>query len=141
MEKPITEIISLKKVIVALVALLLIEDHLVRCSFIHAAEPSLWMSDGDSSSSEVKVSVKSDGCSGSMGEGCVWEAEMEMDSEINRRVLMAQKRYISYGSLQKDQVPCSTPGAPYYNCRSHGRGVGYSRGCEVITGCGRDTHF
>ncbi|KAG9446040.1 hypothetical protein H6P81_012168 [Aristolochia fimbriata] len=123
MEKPI---FSMKPAIIALVALLLFQNHPVFCSPTHVAEPRSWMSSGG-------VEVSRRGCL--MGEGCVWEAEMEMemDSEINRRVLMAQKRYISYGSLERDKVPCSTPGAPYYNCHGHAGRVGYNRGCEVIT--------
>ena len=58
----------------------------------------------------------------------------EMDSEINRRVLTMQKRYISYETLRRDMIPCGRAGAPYYNCHV-GPANPYSRGCEVITGC------
>ena len=61
-------------------------------------------------------------------------SELEMDSEINRRVLAMQKRYISYETLKRDMVPCARAGAPYYNCHV-GPANPYSRGCEVISGC------
>ncbi|RVX21810.1 Protein RALF-like 33 [Vitis vinifera] len=54
-------------------------------------------------------------CQGSIAE-CLAGEEFEMDSEINRRIL-ASKRYISYGALSRNSVPCSRRGASYYNCR------------------------
>ncbi|PON95480.1 Rapid alkalinization factor [Trema orientale] len=66
-------------------------------------------------------------------------SELEMDSEINRRVLAMQKRYISYETLKRDMVPCARAGAPYYNCHV-GPANPYSRGCEVITGCRGTIH-
>ncbi|KAI3926131.1 hypothetical protein MKW98_028267 [Papaver atlanticum] len=77
---------------------------------------------------------------------CFWESgyegkrnieeseEMEMDSEISRRVLMMQKKFISYETLKKDVIPCAQPGASYYNCHGHEANP-YNRGCEVTTGC------
>ncbi|XP_047313454.1 protein RALF-like 24 [Impatiens glandulifera] len=73
-------------------------------------------------------------CKGKMGE-CSTEMEEGMDSESNRRMLVMQKNYISYGTLKRDMVPCSTPGSSYYNCRAQANP--YNRGCEVITGCAR----
>lgn len=73
-------------------------------------------------------------CGGNMGQ-CL---NPEMDSDINRRVLVVQKRYISYETLKKDIVPCLKPGASYYNCRAAGEANPYHRGCEAITGCARD---
>ncbi|KAM5569639.1 protein RALF-like 24 [Rosa sericea] len=67
-----------------------------------------------------------------------WITEPEMDSEISRRVLAMQKRYISYETLRRDLVPCARPGASYYNCHAVVANP-YNRGCEVITGC-RGTH-
>ncbi|KAI3697069.1 hypothetical protein L6452_29804 [Arctium lappa] len=61
-----------------------------------------------------------------------------MDSEINRRVLLMGKRYISYDTLKRDLVPCGTPGASYYNCKGKGVANPYNRGCEIITRCARD---
>ncbi|CAL5394990.1 unnamed protein product [Camellia sinensis] len=76
-------------------------------------------------------------CAGKIGDCAVEEAEEEfqMDSESNRRVLLIQKRYISYETLKRDSVPCTKPGASYYNCK--GEANPYHRGCEVITGCAR----
>ncbi|XP_059632122.1 protein RALF-like 24 [Cornus florida] len=83
-------------------------------------------------------------CAGKMGKCAGMEAaaegemEVEMDSESNRRVLVMQKKYISYDTLKKDMVPCDRPGASYYNCRATGQANPYHRGCEVITGCARN---
>ncbi|KAF5815446.1 putative rapid ALkalinization Factor [Helianthus annuus] len=82
------------------------------------------------------------GCRGSMAE-CLAEGgdldiddmELSMDSEINRRILATNRRYISYGALSKNNVPCSRRGASYYNCRSGGQANPYSRGCSAITRC------
>lgn len=60
--------------------------------------------------------------------------EFEMDSEINRRIL-ATTRYISYGALRSNTVPCSRRGASYYNCRPGAQANPYSRGCSAITRC------
>ncbi|XWS35189.1 hypothetical protein CRYUN_Cryun21dG0104700 [Craigia yunnanensis] len=62
--------------------------------------------------------------------------EQEMESESNRRVLVMQRRYISYETLRRDMVPCSKPGASYYDCNA-GQANPYNRGCEVITRCAR----
>ncbi|XVF84567.1 hypothetical protein PTKIN_Ptkin17bG0047300 [Pterospermum kingtungense] len=62
--------------------------------------------------------------------------DQEMESESNRRVLMMQRRYISYETLRRDMVPCSKPGASYYDCNA-GQAHPYNRGCEVITRCAR----
>ncbi|XP_022946007.1 protein RALF-like 24 [Cucurbita moschata] len=75
-------------------------------------------------------------CNQKIGE-CLTEPEME--SEISRRVLMMQKRYISYETLRRDMVPCSRPGVSYYECHP-GPANSYDRGCEVITRCARDVH-
>uniref|UniRef100_A0A5B7BL57 Putative rapid alkalinization factor 1 n=1 Tax=Davidia involucrata TaxID=16924 RepID=A0A5B7BL57_DAVIN len=77
-------------------------------------------------------------CSGKIGECSEMAEETEMDSESNRRVLVMQKKFISYGTLKKDMIPCDRPGASYYNCRATGKANPYTRGCEVITGCARD---
>ncbi|KDP39326.1 hypothetical protein JCGZ_01083 [Jatropha curcas] len=70
-------------------------------------------------------------CTRKIGD-CLEEAEME--SEISRRVLLMQKKYISYETLKRDMVPCAKPGASYYDCHA-GEANPYSRGCEVITRC------
>ncbi|KAJ7957257.1 Rapid alkalinization factor [Quillaja saponaria] len=63
--------------------------------------------------------------------------ELEMDSETNRRILVTQRKFISYETLKRDMVPCARAGASYYNCHA-GQANPYNRGCEVITGCARD---
>lgn len=62
------------------------------------------------------------------------EEEFELDSESNRRIL-ATTRYISYGALQRNSVPCSRRGQSYYNCRPGAPANPYSRGCSAITRC------
>lgn len=80
-------------------------------------------------------------CRGSMAECLAEGADLEiddmMDSETNRRILATNNRYISYGSLSKNNVPCSRRGASYYNCRSGGQANPYTRGCSAITRCRR----
>ncbi|GLT97732.1 hypothetical protein SLE2022_152810 [Rubroshorea leprosula] len=61
----------------------------------------------------------------------------EMESESSRRVLVMQKKYISYETLKRDLVPCAKPGASYYACNA-GQANPYNRGCEVITRCARN---
>ncbi|KAJ7955091.1 Rapid ALkalinization Factor [Quillaja saponaria] len=86
--------------------------------------------------------IKSD-CRGSIAECLLAEddselfgSEFAMDSESNRRILAA-RRYISYGALRKNSVPCSRRGASYYNCRPGAQSNPYSRGCSAITRCRR----
>ncbi|XVE82140.1 hypothetical protein DITRI_Ditri15bG0122800 [Diplodiscus trichospermus] len=86
--------------------------------------------------------IKSE-CRGSIAE-CLMEeeessdfdAEFAMGSEISRRIL-ATSRYISYGALSRNRVPCSRRGASYYNCRRGSQANPYSRGCSRITRCRR----
>ncbi|KAJ0601967.1 putative rapid ALkalinization Factor [Helianthus annuus] len=92
----------------------------------------------------IPTTAGGSGCRGSMAE-CLAEGgdldiddmELSMDSEINRRILATNRRYISYGALSKNNVPCSRRGASYYNCRSGGQANPYSRGCSAITRCRR----
>ncbi|GAU29364.1 hypothetical protein TSUD_31700 [Trifolium subterraneum] len=70
---------------------------------------------------------------GSIAE-CLEDEEFELDSEINRRIL-ATTKYISYGAMQRNTVPCSRRGASYYNCRPGAQANPYSRGCSAITRC------
>ncbi|KAJ6866454.1 hypothetical protein NC652_037872 [Populus alba x Populus x berolinensis] len=83
---------------------------------------------GSMKTSEVDATTVSRGCSNKIGE-CFEETEME--SEISRRVLLMQKRYISYGTLKRDMVPCDKPGASYYDCNAR-QAHPYSRGCEIV---------
>ncbi|XAR48698.1 hypothetical protein NMG60_11031597 [Bertholletia excelsa] len=81
--------------------------------------------------------VATTACQGSIAE-CLGGAEEEfmLDSETNRRIL-AGRRYISYGALSRNTVPCSRRGASYYNCRVGAQANPYSRGCSRITRCRR----
>ncbi|KZV21544.1 RALF-LIKE 23 family protein [Dorcoceras hygrometricum] len=74
-------------------------------------------------------------CHGSVAE-CMADGggEFEMDSEANRRIL-ATTRYISYGALQANSVPCSRRGASYYNCRPGAQANPYTRSCTAATRC------
>ncbi|KAL3827840.1 hypothetical protein ACJIZ3_016642 [Penstemon smallii] len=75
-------------------------------------------------------------CQGSIAE-CMTEGstgEFEMDTESNRRIL-ATTRYISYGALQANTVPCSQRGASYYNCRPGAQANPYTRSCTAATQC------
>ncbi|KAL3644779.1 hypothetical protein CASFOL_009959 [Castilleja foliolosa] len=77
-------------------------------------------------------------CKGSIAE-CMADGdggEFEMDSEINRRIL-ATTRYISYGALRPNNVPCSRRGASYYNCQPGAQANPYTRSCSAATRCGR----
>ncbi|GAB4855586.1 hypothetical protein Ancab_024209 [Ancistrocladus abbreviatus] len=76
------------------------------------------------------------GCRGSVAECLADGEEFELDSEISRRIL-ATTRYISYGALNKNSVPCSRRGASYYNCRPGASANPYTRGCTAITRCRR----
>ncbi|CAN1281082.1 Protein RALF-like 33 [Linum perenne] len=57
-----------------------------------------------------------------------------MESESARRIL-ASRRYISYGALRRNSVPCSRRGASYYNCRGGAQANPYHRGCSRISRC------
>ncbi|KAJ8766752.1 hypothetical protein K2173_007819 [Erythroxylum novogranatense] len=91
-----------------------------------------------SSAVDFMLSMES-GCRGSIAEcltGWNEEEEFGVDSESSRRIL-ATRRYISYGALRRNTVPCSRRGASYYNCRPGAQANPYSRGCSRITRCRR----
>ncbi|KAK3151603.1 hypothetical protein QOZ80_3AG0248020 [Eleusine coracana subsp. coracana] len=44
-------------------------------------------------------------------------------------------QYISYSALMRDSVPCSVPGASYYNCQPGADANPYTRGCSAIAQC------
>lgn len=123
--------LSLMAFLYYLALVLLLHDHLPICN-------GLFSVDLDSlKHAEIDDVVTKRVCNESIGK-CLKEAEISMDSESNRRVLAMQKKYISYGTLRRDMVPCDRPGASYYNC--HARPANpYRRGCEVITSCARGT--
>ncbi|KAM6577854.1 hypothetical protein CsatB_029691 [Cannabis sativa] len=74
------------------------------------------------------------GCDGSIAECLAEEEEFELDSESNRRIL-ATKKYVSYGALQRNTVPCSRRGASYYNCKPGAQSNPYNRQCSSISRC------
>ncbi|OWM77446.1 hypothetical protein CDL15_Pgr016843 [Punica granatum] len=76
--------------------------------------------------------------SGTVGDLIGEDNELMLDSEINRRQL-AQKRYISYGALKKNSIPCNRRGQSYYNCTKQKKANPYRRGCSAITHCKRMT--
>ncbi|KAF8053988.1 hypothetical protein N665_1358s0023 [Sinapis alba] len=78
----------------------------------------------------------SSNCRGSIADCISEEEEFEFDSEISRRIL-ASKKYVSYGAMRKNNVPCSRRGASYYNCQRGAQANPYSRGCSTITRCRR----
>ena len=72
--------------------------------------------------------------------GFDFSTEMMMDSEINHRLLAQKTRYISYGALRANSVPCNRRGSSYYNCNQRQKANPYRRGCSTITRCHRYTH-
>ncbi|EXB40843.1 hypothetical protein L484_009088 [Morus notabilis] len=73
------------------------------------------------------------GCRGSIAE-CMAQNDFDMELESKRRIL-ATSQYISYGSLQRNTVPCSRRGASYYNCKQGAEANPYNRECSSITRC------
>ncbi|CAN4123239.1 unnamed protein product [Withania somnifera] len=82
----------------------------------------------------MTLSSSSPICDGSIGE-CLAGDGSEDESESTRRMLAYRRRYISYGALSRNRVPCSRRGASYYNCRPGARANPYQRGCSAITRC------
>lgn len=83
-------------------------------------------------------------CDGTVGECADKDNEdgsAEEEYVDTRRGLAAaypgRMRFISYGALLKNRVPCSRRGQSYYNCRPLRRINPYRRGCSVITRCAR----
>ncbi|KAF8391330.1 hypothetical protein HHK36_023634 [Tetracentron sinense] len=77
-------------------------------------------------------------CNGLVGECIDGDDEMMMESEVSRRTLAQRRRFISYGALKKNNVPCNRRGHSYYNCVRSGRANPYRRGCSSITHCARN---
>ncbi|KAK2642145.1 hypothetical protein Ddye_023908 [Dipteronia dyeriana] len=65
--------------------------------------------------------------------------EMLFDTDSTRRQLKGGSRYISYGALKANQVPCNKRGHSYYNCQRSKKANPYTRGCSAITKCKRYT--
>ncbi|XP_051118823.1 rapid alkalinization factor-like [Andrographis paniculata] len=85
----------------------------------------------------MPIGGKAEVCQGSVAECMadgVDEFDFDMDSESNRRIL-ATTKYISYGALQANNVPCSRRGASYYNCRPGAQANPYTRSCSAATQC------
>ncbi|GAV58968.1 RALF domain-containing protein [Cephalotus follicularis] len=110
-----------------LVALILLQTHFSMCNGVYVFGLNTLKT------SEINV-MATRGCS----EDCLTDAEM--DSETSRRVLLMQKKYISYEALKRGMVPCARPGASYYDCHAAAANP-YNRGCEVITRCARDIKY
>ncbi|RRT50676.1 hypothetical protein B296_00043053 [Ensete ventricosum] len=79
-------------------------------------------------------------CDGLVGECLDDDNELDMEEEDPRRFLFrshGRQRFISYGALSRNRVPCNRRGHSYYNCRRSRRANPYRRGCSVITRCAR----
>ncbi|KAE8770308.1 protein RALF-like 22 [Hordeum vulgare] len=97
------------------------------------ADVAGWMRPGPSS------------CEGTVEE-CLREREHDGGFGLRRRLFYEEEeedgggypthtQYISYSALMRDSVPCSVPGASYYNCHPGAVANPYSRGCSAITQC------
>ncbi|KAL3420397.1 hypothetical protein PVAG01_08896 [Phlyctema vagabunda] len=65
---------------------------------------------------------------------------MPEQAELDHGILhtrQTQKKYISYGAMRRNTVPCSMKGQSYYNCHPGAQANPYSRGCSSITRCRR----
>ncbi|KAE8725942.1 Protein RALF-like 31 [Hibiscus syriacus] len=102
--------------------------------FLHSCV-SVSILDLDNALKTIEIDVMATRVCGEKREDCLGEEEME--SENNRRVLVMQRKYISYETLRRDMVPCANPGASYYDCNGSHQANRYNRGCEVITRCAR----
>ncbi|GAB4841146.1 hypothetical protein Ancab_021890 [Ancistrocladus abbreviatus] len=98
---------------------------LQKAGAIHSGDQLDWMMISPSSSCVAGEE--------SMNE-CSESGVIEMDMEMKRRVL-ATNKYISYGALQRNTVPCSLRGASYYNCQAGAQSNPYVRSCIIITRC------
>ncbi|KAG6415315.1 hypothetical protein SASPL_122722 [Salvia splendens] len=112
------------------------KNHIFRLLIAAAAVAALLLSTAEAGGefSWIPSSTPST-CQGSIAE-CMAEGggEFEMDSESNRRIL-ATTKYISYGALQANNVPCSRRGASYYNCQPGAEANPYTRSCSAATQC------
>ncbi|XP_018823395.2 protein RALF-like 19 [Juglans regia] len=69
---------------------------------------------------------------------CIGEGNEMLMSSLHARHL-AQQKYISYGALKANGVPCGRRGQSYYNCQMRQQANPYRRGCSIITHCARIT--
>ncbi|CAL9186190.1 unnamed protein product [Musa hybrid cultivar] len=79
-------------------------------------------------------------CDGREGECVGDEEEMTMESVSARRSLASRTKFVSYGALTKNRVPCNRRGQSYYNCHRQKKVNPYRRGCSSITKCARILH-
>ncbi|CAK8530553.1 unnamed protein product [Lathyrus sativus] len=62
--------------------------------------------------------------------------------EDDTEFLMSSKgrhKYISYGALRANGIPCGWRGQSYYDCNKRQQANPYRRGCNRITHCARNT--
>ncbi|KAG2723053.1 hypothetical protein I3760_02G155100 [Carya illinoinensis] len=69
---------------------------------------------------------------------CIGEENESLMASLHARHL-AQRKYISYGALRANAVPCGRRGQSYYNCQNRQTANPYRRGCSAITHCARIT--
>uniref|UniRef100_A0A7N0T2F3 Uncharacterized protein n=1 Tax=Kalanchoe fedtschenkoi TaxID=63787 RepID=A0A7N0T2F3_KALFE len=74
-----------------------------------------------------------------VGDLISYDEETMLTTESERRILAQAKKYISYGALKKNSVPCKKKGQSYYNCNSRQKANPYKRGCSKVTNCYRYT--
>ncbi|KAF3456650.1 hypothetical protein FNV43_RR01304 [Rhamnella rubrinervis] len=93
---------------------------------------SLLLRSGDAASF---IGYTDTACNGSIAE-CNQESETLMESEISRRFLEDQKRYISPGALKPDQPVCRGAGGESYagNCLPPSSNP-HDRGCSKYYRC------
>ncbi|ONI04423.1 hypothetical protein PRUPE_6G321200 [Prunus persica] len=108
---------------------------LICASILLMGSSSSVIASGDHHPNLSWMPTNNSACKGSIAE-CLaaGDEEFDLDSEINRRIL-ATSKYISYGAMQRNTVPCSRRGASYYNCQPGAQSNPYSRGCSAITRC------
>ncbi|WOL09144.1 protein RALF-like 22 [Canna indica] len=80
------------------------------------------------------ISSSASTCNGLVGDCTDEDAGVDiLSAEDTRRFLYGRQKYISYGALNRNRVPCNRRGHSYYNCRNSGRANPYRRGCTIIT--------
>ncbi|KAM7474017.1 hypothetical protein LguiB_021260 [Lonicera macranthoides] len=69
------------------------------------------------------------------GGEAIGDSKLKANSGFERRALAGSKGYVSYGALDRDNVPCSRRGDSFKNCQPQAQKHDYSRGCENIDRC------
>lgn len=75
------------------------------------------------------------GCRGTIAECLGSGVELDLDTEVSRRMLATASDHISYKALDPNKVSCSQKGASYYNCQPGGETNPYNRNCNQIDRC------